>query len=198
LPTRLPTPFQNATAPDIEDPFNGARPEMIWPNDGNGLRLTVLNALNDTWQDLFNLVVEEWENGTPDALQLNVVRVEEDPSCRAVVNVIKACNGNYGETRWRGITKTLLSGGNGIYSAAVQLNEFYLGQGNENQRRYTLCHELGHALSLGHTDEDFFNPDSGNCLDYTNNPENNQSPGTINFEQLALLYGTVPNDGLRV
>jgi len=30
--------------------------------------------------------------------------------------------------------------------------------------------------------------DSGNCLDYTDTPENNDRPGQVNFERLRDLY----------
>ena len=39
-----------------------------------------------------------------------------------------------------------------------------------------------------HTDENFDNPDLGNCLDYTSKPSNNLHPGQINFQALQDLY----------
>ena len=47
------------------------------------------------------------------------------------------------------------------------------------------------GFGLAHTDENFFNADLGNCLDYTNFPANNLHPDTPNFETLANMYGTV-------
>jgi len=41
-------------------------------------------------------------------------------------------------------------------------------------------------------DEKFRNPDSGECMDYTRNPQNNMQPGPPNFEFLQAMYGTVP------
>lgn len=54
-----------------------------------------------------------------------------------------------------------------------------------------MCHELGHGLGLGHTDENFHNKDLGNCMDYTERPENNMHPDTLNFEALEQMYGNV-------
>jgi hypothetical protein len=55
--------------------------------------------------------------------------------------------------------------------------------------------KIGHGFGLQHTDEDFFNSDLGNCLDYTNNPEVNQSPDESNFNFLVELYGEVGDVG---
>jgi hypothetical protein len=50
---------------------------------------------------------------------------------------------------------------------------------------------MGHGFGLPHTDENFFNKDLGNCMDYTNNPEVNMQPSYANFKFLSQLYGTV-------
>eukprot|EP00339_Tiarina_fusa_P003199 CAMPEP_0117071838 /NCGR_PEP_ID=MMETSP0472-20121206/50521_1 /TAXON_ID=693140 ORGANISM="Tiarina fusus, Strain LIS" /NCGR_SAMPLE_ID=MMETSP0472 /ASSEMBLY_ACC=CAM_ASM_000603 /LENGTH=117 /DNA_ID=CAMNT_0004795613 /DNA_START=288 /DNA_END=637 /DNA_ORIENTATION=- len=58
-----------------------------------------------------------------------------------------------------------------------------------------MCHEVGHAFGLPHTDEDFENEDLGNCLDYTNNWDVNKHPSAINYAYLIDLYG--PAGGRR-
>ena len=83
--------------------------------------------------------------------------------------------------------------------AAIQLHygqcreneQFYFQTRNKQEMRYTMCHEVGHGFGLRHTDEEFGNPDLGNCMDYTNQPENNMSPDVTNFEALADMYGVV-------
>lgn len=54
-----------------------------------------------------------------------------------------------------------------------------------------MSHQVGHGFGLPHTDENFNNKDLGNCLDYTNSPENNLRPGAYNCERLKGMYGTV-------
>ena len=57
----------------------------------------------------------------------------------------------------------------------------------------------GHGLGLGHSDENFYNKDLGNCMDYTERPQNNMHPDTSNFETLEELYGNVNGgNNLRV
>jgi hypothetical protein len=51
--------------------------------------------------------------------------------------------------------------------------------------------QIGHGFGLPHTDENFFNKDLFNCMDYTNNPENNMQPAEPNYKFLSQLYGTV-------
>ena len=50
----------------------------------------------------------------------------------------------------------------------------------------------GHGFGLPHTDENFYNKDLGNCMDYTNNPEANKSPDESNYKFLFELYGPAP------
>lgn len=104
------------------------------------------------------------------------------------------CNANYGDTGWIGLNEVELQ--NGYITASVaKMNEYYLRNADFEKRKYTMCHELGHGFGLPHTDENFNNPDSGNCLDYTDTPENNDQPGEVNFVKLRELY---LNDGSNV
>jgi hypothetical protein len=47
-------------------------------------------------------------------------------------------------------------------------------------------HQVSHTFV--HVDENPYNADLGNCLDYTNTPENNQLPGEANFARLRTIY----------
>jgi hypothetical protein len=51
-----------------------------------------------------------------------------------------------------------------------------------------MCHEIGHGYGLPHTDEDPYNKNQGDCLDYTDNPEENLLPGEVNFQKLKDVY----------
>jgi hypothetical protein len=124
----------------------------------------------------------------PDALTLTRSSSEYDYNCDPITGKMKVCNGDYGDTNWKGINQVLISKG-WIISSIAKMNEFYLGSASFDQRRYTMCHEIGHGFGLPHTDENFYNKDLGNCMDYTNNPSVNKSPDTGNFEVLSDLYG---------
>jgi len=74
------------------------------------------------------------------------------------------------------------------------MNDYYLEGTNGAQKKYTMCHELGHGLGLGHSDEIFYNQDLGNCMDYTNTPQNNLYPDVYNYLILEELYGRVEGE----
>ena len=76
-----------------------------------------------------------------------------------------------------------------IFASRAKLNEFYLNRESDAQKLYTSCHELGHGFGLPHWDEDFYNKDLGNCMDYTQNPHKSSKPDESNFLYLAQLYG---------
>ena len=216
LPGGTPPVFED------EDPFQGINPDEAnrWNNRDAGLTLEVLNALDDNWEILFELAIDDWDAGSPDALTLVTTKVAVDNACEPVQGKLKVCNGDYGETRWRGINQVLLSNGY-IISSVAKLNEFYLAQADSAQRRYTMCHEvshavglkyillairlthtvllvqIGHGFGLPHTDENFFNADLGNCMDYTSNPEANKSPDITNYAFLEDLYGPLRRRRLR-
>ncbi|KAL3822941.1 hypothetical protein ACHAXA_011656 [Cyclostephanos tholiformis] len=159
---------------------------------GGGLTLQIVDNLSpdSDWAVYLKTYVEEWDMGYPDAVTLRLRTMEYDPSCRGVVRAMKVCNGDYGPTEWNGVNQVLLKDGY-IVSSIARMNDYYLDGTNNETRAYTMCHELGHGLGLGHTDENFNNPDMGNCMDYTNNPENNMHPDVSNFITLERLYGNV-------
>jgi hypothetical protein len=49
---------------------------------------------------------------------------------------------------------------------------------------------MGHGWGLPHTDEDYYNPNRGDCLDLTLNPDGDVQPGSYNFNLLTELYGS--------
>jgi hypothetical protein len=127
-----------------EDPFNSANIEdaNLWKTKGGvGLGLVVVNALDTIWQPYFFKAVDQWNSGTPDTLTLTTEIAEPDSACTAINGKLKVCNGNYGETSWRGINKILLEN-NWIYSSAARMNEFYTSSNDGAQRQYTMCHEV--------------------------------------------------------
>ncbi len=155
---------------DAEIPVVDAQEQMGWPTDGrSGISLEILNALEDKWQEVLSTAVDNWDAGFPiDSLTLRITRVSYETVCEAVTGKIKVCNADYGDTRWRGLNELMLNKRtNTIVSSAAKMNEFYLGSDTEDQKLYTMCHELGHGFGLPHWDEDFFNKDMGNCMDYT-------------------------------
>eukprot|EP00581_Thalassiosira_minuscula_P006853 CAMPEP_0183702880 /NCGR_PEP_ID=MMETSP0737-20130205/833_1 /TAXON_ID=385413 /ORGANISM="Thalassiosira miniscula, Strain CCMP1093" /LENGTH=454 /DNA_ID=CAMNT_0025929563 /DNA_START=63 /DNA_END=1427 /DNA_ORIENTATION=- len=159
----------------------------------SGLNLKVLNNLDEKWKETFGIVMDEWDHGDPDAVSFEIENID-DPSCSMVSNAMVVCNGNYGRTSWRGINELLTNNGFVVASVA-KLNDYYLEGTDTALRQYVCCHEIGHGLGLGHTDEGIYNKDLGECMDYTVRPEVNMHPGRTNFEALEEMYGVI--DGGR-
>ena len=112
---------------------------LVQPNNG-GLHLTLMNALDDTWQQEFEDAIADWEKS--DALTLDPQRVDVDYDCNRVDGVMVVCNANFGETGWVGINENEVVGGV-IMSSVAKMNEYYLRNAEYDHRRYTMCHEVG-------------------------------------------------------
>lgn len=174
-----------------EDPYVGDNTTNAWKTRGQGLFLELQNALDENWQTEFDAAVADWSKSP--VLTLTTKRVAVDHTCARVDGVMLVCNGNFGNTGWVGINEveieyTSRDGPGFIISSVAKMNEYYLNKAPYEKRRYTMCHEIGHGFGLPHTDENPNNADLGNCLDYTNQPENNQLPGQVNFNRLVEIY----------
>mmetsp|Transcript_9924 Transcript_9924/g.14033 ORF Transcript_9924/g.14033 Transcript_9924/m.14033 type:complete len:361 (-) Transcript_9924:2472-3554(-) len=175
------------------EPFLGDNTTHEWDNGNgkNGLSLTIWNALEENWQKEYEVALHDWENGDPDALTLTSRRVNiDEQACEQTRGVMRVCSGNFGDTKWLGLNE-VLKVGNYIVSSVAKMNEYYLANANIYERQYTMCHEFGHGFGLPHTDENFYNRDLGNCMDYTDNPRNNLHPDRSNYARLAEVYGIV-------
>jgi len=167
---------------------------IAWPSNGKGgLQLELVNALDDRWVPFFDKAVADWDSGDPNALVLSTSRTSPDSLCTEIDGKMKVCNGDYGNEGWRGINELVFnSKTQKILHSVAKMNEFYIDdKASDNERQYTMCHEIGHGFGLMHTDENFRNTPLGDCLDYTNNLEPNLLPGLINYQKLAVMYGTV-------
>jgi hypothetical protein len=129
-----------------EDPFTAKSPAESDRRsyNGQGLELEVVRATDPTWYEYFADSIVEWDDGIPDALTLTTSIADYDYACEPINYKLKVCNGDYGNTRWRGINKILLTNGY-IFASAARMNEYYLKDSDEDQKRYTMCHENGHG-----------------------------------------------------
>jgi hypothetical protein len=132
------------------DPREGNASQVSWPSQGGqGIALEVLNAADESWDKWIELTVSDWDHGDSniDPLSLTITRVERDINCTQVEGKIKLCNGDYGETQWRGLNDLVfIVQTSQIVSSAARLNEWYLQKESDDQKLYTVCHELGTSL----------------------------------------------------
>ncbi len=126
------------------DPAKGDATSRKWPEEyiDGGLKLTLLNALDDTWQSEFGDATSDWMES--DALDLTIERVDVDYECTRIAGVMVICNANFGATGWVGINQNEIKEGV-IMSSVAKMNEYYLRNADYDHRRFTMCHEIGHG-----------------------------------------------------
>jgi hypothetical protein len=158
------------------DEYSSQNQTNLWktPTGVGGLELIIENALDRRWSLYLEEYVSRWSAGYDSIvpLSLRIDQIESDPSCKPSLGKLKVCNGNYGDTGWRGISIALIDDSDQfIRHSVIQLNDYYTSEieGNpwkaikygdfwgklndESQWKYTMCHELGHGFGLPHTDE---------------------------------------------
>lgn len=179
-----------------DDPFAGNTTVTLWDEqyierDSGGLQLTLVNSLSADWQEEFEVAVADWSES--DALTLDVVvepvddAWDNEKKCKRQDDVMVVCNGNFGDTGWVGINENEVRGGR-IISSVAKMNEYYLNKADFDHRRFTMCHEIGHGFGLPHTDENPYNKNLNDCLDYTDDPSSNVLPGEVNMIKLQEVY----------
>jgi hypothetical protein len=187
-----------------EDPFNQTSPEGAdrWSNKGKGLSLEVVNALDSEWYEFFYESIRAWDDGSPDVLSLSTsVRTPDSTGqCASLDGKIKVCNSNYGETNWRGTSSEMLRidlcSFDRVFIHALTLIFIIISQ-YAGINQVLIRNDVIFASSAKMNDYYLSgnNRDTGECMDYTSNPQNNDQPGTVNFEFLEALYGTLPSSG---
>lgn len=144
-------PFDPMTwkLPDFMDrnPHGGNSPFdfNVWEQsrDCRGLKLRIINNLDDKWEPYFQQSIEDWEQGDPNVLSLSVVKVaQHDPACEFVIGSMKVCNGDYGNTDWVGLNQVKLLDDQ-IIASVVFMNDYHLDRMSVEAKQSTMCHELG-------------------------------------------------------
>ena len=125
-----------------EDPFDG---EVYEWNDayvyGTGLSITIVDALEEKYHKYFEISVNDWNSGSPDVLNLRTSTTFPSEQCNPSAGTMRVCNGNYGNTRWKGQNSVLLRS-NKIYASVALMNDYYLDRSTPEDRLHTMCHEM--------------------------------------------------------
>ncbi len=133
-------------------------------------------------------------SATSTVLTTTIVAGGTNPKvCRATSGRVEVCNAKYGNNGWLGIASIWVSGSH-ITQGTIKVNDTYFNVAPYNTpawRQFVMCQEVGHTFGLGHVNETFTDPNTGSCMDYTNNPSgppSNEKPNQHDYDQLATIY----------
>jgi hypothetical protein len=100
--------------------------------------------------------------------------------CPFAAGQITSCDGSYGNTGWLGLASIFVGANGHITQGTSKVNNTYFNMAAYNTvawRQFVICQEIGHNFGLGHVNITFNTPNTGSCMDYTNDPDG--GPGGV-------------------
>jgi hypothetical protein len=182
-----------------------------WARISNPLTLRINMAVTGDWGGYVNTAVGQWNQSAVLAFTADspkAVSVSRK-QCNPIAGQILVCNDTYGQRGWLGIASIWLSSGH-ISQGTTKLNDTYFNMSRYNSpawRAMVTCQEIGHDFGLAHQNEIFTNPNTGSCMDYTNDPTGkagtngtlaNIAPNQHDYDQLATMYGHLDSSNTSV
>jgi len=163
-----------------------------WARTTTSFGLKLGDNVSGPWDAALSLASSEWSESN--VLDTFIVSgsVINPKNCRATAGRVEVCNAKYGYNGWLGIAQIWVTGGVHITQGVTKLNDTYFNSPPYNTtawRNLVTCQEVGHTFGLNHQDENFNNGNLGTCMDYTNNPDSNQTPNQHDYDQLIAIYG---------
>ncbi len=173
-----------------------------WARTSNPFTLKVYDNVTAVWEPYLSTAAADWSQST--VMDMNVLWQSPRSTarkCSSATGVIEICNTTYGNNGWLGIAGISISGTH-ITKGYTKLNDTYFNTATYNTpayRQFVTCQELGHDFGLGHVNETFTDPNTGSCMDYTNDPDggagggsstdpNNMHPNQHDYDMIASIY----------
>ncbi|HVG23693.1 MAG TPA: hypothetical protein VND45_06020 [Thermoanaerobaculia bacterium] len=170
-----------------------------WSRTTSQVSPKVTMNIGAAWQPYASRVMTDWNASTVIESPWAYGAISTTKRCTSATGQIEVCNNTYGQVGWLGIAGISLSGGH-IVKGYVKLNDTYYASAQYNTpawRRMVFCQEVGHTYGLGHVNETFTDPNTGSCMDYTNDPSgtkgtngtaSNEYPNSHDYNQLLTQY----------
>ena len=171
----------------------------------------VVMNLTGSWPNYAQRVMDDWNASVYIQSSWSFGSISSRRRCTSTTGKIEVCNDTYGQNGWLGIAGISLSSGH-IVKGYTKLNDSYYNTATYNTpawRRMVFCQEVGHDYGLGHVNENFNDPNTGSCMDYTNNPARddgagtNEYPNAHDYSMLESIYAhldsaaALPFDAMR-
>ncbi len=159
-----------------------------WARTSNPFTLKLGDNVSAAWDSYLGTTSSDWSVST--VLDTDIVPGGGSKNCRPTSGRVEVCNSKYGNNGWLGVAQIWASGLH-ITQGVTKMNDTYFNKASYNKpewRNLVMCQEVGHTLGLDHQDETFDNANLGTCMDYTNNPIDNQHPNAHDYAQLETIY----------
>ena len=174
----------------------------------NPFTLKVHDNVTSNWEPYLSTAASDWNQST--VMNLNVLwqsPVSSARKCSSTTGQIEVCNTTYGKNGWLGIAGISITSPDHINKGYTKLNDTYFNMAQYNTpayRQFVTCQEIGHDFGLGHVNETFTDPNTGSCMDYTNDPDggagggssndpNNMHPNQHDYDLLVSKYSHLDN-----
>lgn len=182
---------------DAEHKWN----DYHWSMSGSAITPPVHDNVDSRWDSYFNVAMSDWNSSavidSPYGSAYGPISATK--RCTSETGKIEVCNDRYGRTGWLGIAGISVSGGH-ITKGYTKLNDTYFDTEKYNKpawRAFVMCQEIGHDYGLGHVNENFDDPNTGSCMDYTSDPSgkegtngtlSNEHPNKHDYDMLSEMY----------
>src|SRR5688500_3128599 len=135
------------------------------------LNLPIHDNVTSQWDSYLSTANADWNQSVIfNNTLLNNSPLSSARKCASATGKIEVCNATYGNNGWLGIAGISISGSH-ITKGYTKLNDSYFDTATYNQpkwRAMVTCQEVGHDFGLGHVNENFNDPNTGSCMDYSN------------------------------
>jgi len=178
-------PILSTTSPTVASETPSS---FHWARKQSHFTVQAGDNVDGDWKSLLRTAISDWNKS--DTVTIKEVDGDTNPqSCNPSKGKIEVCNWNYGtQDNWLGLTRLFFdNAGKHVESATVQMNDSFFNQNggrynNDNARRHTICHEMGHAIGLDHVE-------TSSCLNHSQSAvQNNVKPNNKDYRQLERIY----------